>query len=43
MCINAQKLHAIINLSEKIAKIDKFQITKIQKINALGGYMKTHG
>ena len=26
MCINALKLHAILNFSEKIAKIDKFHI-----------------
>ena len=43
MCINALKLHAILNFSEKIAKVDKFHIIKIQKINGLGNYIKTRG
>ena len=43
MYISALKLHAILNFYEKIAKIDKVHIIKVQTINALGNFMKTFG
>ena len=37
--VSALELYAILNFYEKIAKIDKVHIIKVQTINALGNFM----